>query len=70
MYTLLIQHFDPRSQRTSFAALEIHVVPKRSGDNESVAMYRVFSHTGQLEKKDTMVYILAGFVHGCLKIFL
>lgn len=50
------QHFDPRSQRTSFAALEIHVVPKVSSDNESPALYRVFSHTGQLEKKDSVVY--------------
>ena len=55
IYPLTQQHFDPRSQRTSFAALEIHVVPKICSDSESVAMYRVFSHAGQLEKKDAMV---------------
>ena len=49
------QHFDPRTQCTSFAALEIHIVPKVSDDSESVSMYRVFLHTGQLEKKDTVV---------------
>ena len=50
-----LQHFDPRTQRTSFASIEIHIVPKVSSDNDSVTMYRVFSHTGQLEKKDAMV---------------
>ena len=52
---IIPQNFDTRTQYTTFASLEIHVVPKASGDKESLPKYRVFLHTGRLEKKDAMV---------------
>ncbi|XP_064404134.1 protein mono-ADP-ribosyltransferase PARP4-like isoform X3 [Halichondria panicea] len=60
----LLKKVDPRSQKTSFACLEIHVVPKVKaelyykevkGQVEATGpLYRVFTHTGQLEKKDAL----------------
>jgi len=52
------QKIDPRSHQTSFACLEIHVVPHWGEEEEedpTVQLYRVFSHYGVLEKKDAMV---------------
>ena len=62
---LLPQKVDTRSQKTNFACLEIHVVPKvkaelyyrevKGQDEATGPLYRVFTHTGQLEKKDALV---------------
>ena len=55
----VLQKFDPQSQQTTFACLEIHVgVRKNDGDSEGDGgkkMYRVFSHQGVLERKDSKV---------------
>jgi len=50
----ILKKFDPRSQQTSFACLEIHVVPhwRGGGEDTAVPLYRVFTHHGVLEKRD------------------
>ncbi len=49
LYNNILQKTDSKTQKTSFACLEIHVVPE-SEDNQA-PRYRVFSHTGTLEGK-------------------
>ena len=52
---LHLQKFDTRSLVTSFASLEIHVVLVQGGGR---SLYRVFSHTGTLQKKDEVMNYL------------
>ena len=50
------QKFDPRTRKTCFACLEIHVVLEVSAPlDPQTPRYRVFSHTGVLESRDAQV---------------
>ena len=49
LYNNILQKTDSKTQKTSFACLEIHVVPE--SEDTQAPQYRVFSHTGTLERK-------------------
>ena len=59
--TLLLQKFDGRSQLTTFASLEIHVVMDH--DDVSSSHYRIFLHDGTLEKKDKVSTYVHAYTH-------